>query len=394
MIEITLDGGNLNECESDCDNNDECNGNLICHHRHDHYTGLHPPGCKGNGAIENNLFDWCVQPNPMKLGLCEGECWTDDDCESGLVCSTDTTGSCSGTATSGWKYCTGTLASSCSTLEQAEAVVVISTCYYPEENYWKIVDANTNAIVQSGVLPYQDRTHIFDQICLPDGEYLFTIEDWGGDGLTSAKAISDGTYRVIVDGTQVAQGGGNFGSSESTTFSVPVPKVDYGPCHEVTCSNRGKCEVTSHTTAECKCENTFVNSESGLDCICPTGTFFNVNANRCFEVTSSPTTASPTKFPTFPPTLTPSTSFPTSISHAACIAACDNVLLDSVCEDDTSYTFNLIYVQDPQKKTKTCGWLTANRNKAEKRIARYCNEDFDNGALIRACVKSCGLCEI
>ncbi|GFH56859.1 predicted protein [Chaetoceros tenuissimus] len=74
------------------------------------------------------------------------------------------------------------------------------------------------------------------------------------------------------------------------------------PCNGVTCSNAGKCEVLSHTEALCKCENTFVPSESGLECICPDDLNFHANVNRCLP----PPTAAPSDLPSAFASLTPS----------------------------------------------------------------------------------------
>ncbi|GFH47586.1 hypothetical protein CTEN210_04061 [Chaetoceros tenuissimus] len=98
-------GGNtavIDECEGDCDSNAHCSTGLICHMR-DVESNPYPPRCKGD--IAHHTHDWCVQANPIKLGLCEGECWIDADCEDGLICSDDTSTACVGTPTSGWKYC-------------------------------------------------------------------------------------------------------------------------------------------------------------------------------------------------------------------------------------------------------------------------------------------------
>ena len=58
------------------------------------------------------------------------------------------------------------------------------------------------------------------------------------------------------------------------------------------------------------------------------------------------------------------------------------------CSDDDSYTFNLIDVGE----ARNCTWLTKNKKNQDKRIARYCTDDFDNGKLLNACTNSCGLC--
>ena len=56
-----------------------------------------------------------------------------------------------------------------------------------------------------------------------------------------------------------------------------------------------------------------------------------------------------------------------------------------VCENDSSYKFNLKRVQ----KEVDCLWISKNKKRKEKRRAKYCFEEFDNGALVAACKKSC-----
>jgi len=88
-------GSGLQECEGDCDNNDDCSGNLQCFH-----DGI-PPGCEG--AAENITADYCYDPDQNNLdqvswlgwspasGLqkCEGDCDSDNDCSDGLQCFHD-----------------------------------------------------------------------------------------------------------------------------------------------------------------------------------------------------------------------------------------------------------------------------------------------------------------
>lgn len=85
-------GSGLQECEGDCDNNDDCSGDLQCFH-----DGI-PPGCEG--AAENSAADYCYDPDENNLdqvswlgwspasGLqkCEGDCDSDNDCSDGLQC--------------------------------------------------------------------------------------------------------------------------------------------------------------------------------------------------------------------------------------------------------------------------------------------------------------------
>lgn len=53
--------------------------------------------------------------------------------------------------------------------------------------------------------------------------------------------------------------------------------------------------------------------------------------------------------------------------------------------DDDSYSFTAF-----NGKTRKCVWLTKKNASARRR--RYCKEDFDGGALVTACKKSCDLC--
>jgi hypothetical protein len=76
----------MGECGGDCDSNGDCNGNLVCYQRG---RGDPVPGCPNKNL--GTTRDYCVVPSKIgnsrnKLGLCEGDCDTNSDCESGLVC--------------------------------------------------------------------------------------------------------------------------------------------------------------------------------------------------------------------------------------------------------------------------------------------------------------------
>lgn len=109
---VNKGGGNtavINECEGDCDSNAHCSVGLTCFLR-DVESDPYPPRCKGD--VVYHTHDWCVQADPIKLGLCEGDCYTDDDCEANLVCSRRNVGDpaptvCSGSAYQDWGYCVG-----------------------------------------------------------------------------------------------------------------------------------------------------------------------------------------------------------------------------------------------------------------------------------------------
>jgi len=51
--------GSLGICEGDCDRDQDCDGGLICFHRDGH---THVPGCANGGSGDVAYFDYCVQP--------------------------------------------------------------------------------------------------------------------------------------------------------------------------------------------------------------------------------------------------------------------------------------------------------------------------------------------
>lgn len=100
-------------CQGDCDKDAHCKDGLICHQR----DGLeHVPGCEGEGQP---AFDYCVLPqltgtDPQAhkngpLGMCMGDCDSDDHCENGLVCHQRTghthVPGCAGMGEFGFSYC-------------------------------------------------------------------------------------------------------------------------------------------------------------------------------------------------------------------------------------------------------------------------------------------------
>mmetsp|Transcript_9057 Transcript_9057/g.18200 ORF Transcript_9057/g.18200 Transcript_9057/m.18200 type:complete len:840 (+) Transcript_9057:96-2615(+) len=106
----------LGECEGDCDNDDECEGDLICFQRGD----ADVPGCLGTPGGS----DYCIKPVPgllvergnngnpaanFPLGECEGDCDNDGDCVGDLKCfqrnGQEEVPGCAGTGNTGSDYC-------------------------------------------------------------------------------------------------------------------------------------------------------------------------------------------------------------------------------------------------------------------------------------------------
>lgn len=58
------------------------------------------------------------------------------------------------------------------------------------------------------------------------------------------------------------------------------------------------------------------------------------------------------------------------------------------CEDDDEHTFELM-----TGETVDCSYISKNKKKMDIRKAKFCTEEFDGGATLNACTKSCGICE-
>ena len=83
----------LGMCQGDCDNDSECQGDLVCVQR-DGFEKI--PYCDGIGTFGSDycsrlpvlerMGDNGTPPEAFPLGLCQGECDTDADCEGNLRC--------------------------------------------------------------------------------------------------------------------------------------------------------------------------------------------------------------------------------------------------------------------------------------------------------------------
>jgi len=110
--------------------------------------------------------------------------------------------------------------------------IIINPDQYPEETSWAIVSLLEDTIVTGG--PYED---IVDyqpqviQVCIPNGEYLFSISDLYGDGVAgSIWGGQDGSYYVVHCGDTIVQpDSANFGFAAFHGFTLedcaPPPPV-------------------------------------------------------------------------------------------------------------------------------------------------------------------------
>lgn len=167
--------------------------------------------------------------------------------------------------------------------------------------------------------------------------------------------------------------GNNYleGASFQSSIVATENEEPYWPCSGVTCSNAGKCEVTSPTTALCKCENTFVPSESGLECICPDGLDFRANVNRCLAPPTIVPSDLPSEFPSLAPSMVPSDGKIDEEDTPACF-------------DDVTSTFKLF----KKKEEVECTWLTKNEKKTNVRKNKYCVIE----EVKSLCQSTCGEC--
>ena len=90
----------LQMCEGDCDDDNDCAGDLICFQRN---GGMDVPGCQGS---DDSTIDYCTSPqfsinapsvlahvgnngqpeDAFPLKACQGDCDNDEECKGELVC--------------------------------------------------------------------------------------------------------------------------------------------------------------------------------------------------------------------------------------------------------------------------------------------------------------------
>jgi len=98
--------------------------------------------------------------------------------------------------------------------------LLLTTDDYPTETSWTLLNECTNQEESQGG-DYQDaNTDYVEELCIPSGEYTFTIHDEYGDGICCS--YGSGSYTLKYNGNVVKEGG-TFTEQESTTFGSCVP---------------------------------------------------------------------------------------------------------------------------------------------------------------------------
>jgi len=98
---------------------------------------------------------------------------------------------------------------------QNDFKLTLLTDNYASETSWTLVNQCTDQTQANGAGYQSANTNYVEEKCIPSGEYTFTINDSYGDGICCG--YGSGSYTVEYDGNVVKEGG-QFGSSESTTF--------------------------------------------------------------------------------------------------------------------------------------------------------------------------------
>merc|ERR1711862_435756 len=147
--------------------------------------------------------------NTCESGSCQSVCGTDAACDDGDECTADT---CSDGVCSSVLDCSICGGGTSSLLE-------LTTDNYPGETEWDI--KNSSGDEKYNGSGYSDANTLYTlNMCLASDEYTFTITDAYGDGICCSYA--QGGYVIKVDGTEVVSGG-EFGDSETETFTVSAP---------------------------------------------------------------------------------------------------------------------------------------------------------------------------
>lgn len=89
---------------------------------------------------------------------------------------------------------------------------------YPQDTSWKIEADDGSVVSESPAYPMslKDTTQ---EVCLPEGNYAFTIMDVYGDGMCCN--WGNGSYKLTSAENFVIAEGGEYGAEETTQFTMP-----------------------------------------------------------------------------------------------------------------------------------------------------------------------------
>jgi len=150
---------------------------------------------------------------------------------------------------------------------------------------------------------YKKNTAYNESLCLPNGDYSFTIFDGYGDGLTQGA----GHYYGFLDNIEIFSGK-DFEKEETTTFTVVVDDPNRGKCENLEIFN-----CIKKASKKKKCTKDVPNTDKTVEFYCP----FNCKSECATDAPTDTPTEAPTKdFPSVSPSASPSVSpsaFPSDI---------------------------------------------------------------------------------
>jgi len=96
--------------------------------------------------------------------------------------------------------------------------IEIKTDYYANETSWKIFNSNSQQILGLPTSNYSVANQVYtNSYNISPGTYSFTIYDLYADGLCCS---TSGYYKIIHNNVVLAEGSGNFGSSQTKSFTI------------------------------------------------------------------------------------------------------------------------------------------------------------------------------
>merc|ERR1712115_430514 len=143
-------------------------------------------------------------------GSCQHVCASDASCNDGDPCTADTCDN---------GVCSNVL--DCALCGGVGCVLELTTDNYPGETSWDIKGSSGNKEYEGSGYSDANTLHTID-MCLETDEYTFNIADTYGDGICCS--YGSGGYKIKVNGEEVVSGG-EFGSSETETFTVNASPV-------------------------------------------------------------------------------------------------------------------------------------------------------------------------
>lgn len=135
-------------------------------------------------------------------GSCQYACFDDAACDDGDTCTVDTCtdGVCSN------------IAPDCSTV-----VLELTTDNYPGETEWSLEDSLGDEVINGSGYSDANTKHVIPLYCKDEGDdFTFKITDAYGDGI----CCSYGSGGYVIKGREVDVAGGEFGDSETETFTI------------------------------------------------------------------------------------------------------------------------------------------------------------------------------